>query len=173
MKKLIVLAGLGLVLSGCIIVTPTPTPVASNLRAQNSFCATGTTNLDFKFDSNSPVANYVLYISDPTAGAVPTGRIRLSKTIAISQGAGRIAGVQGITVDTSDLVVFVDPGAFGVSPQAIDVNKAYQVWLRVTFSDGTQSPYLKAGAPTPSSSFDTLAFNQDAATCDPGASAVQ
>lgn len=150
MKRLLALTGLGLALSGCIIIFD-PTPPAnsiSNLRTQEFYCSgvNGSfTRFKFKFDVNKAIAGYEVWVSDPGgelpaspqaagnaqgptvfSGSVPTGRF--STAVEIRAGANDAPILGPIT---------------GVVPTTIGVS-AGRLWVRAIFSDGQKGEYVTA-----------------------------
>jgi hypothetical protein len=173
MKKLIALAGLGVALSGCIVIVPPPSNGSiSNLRSQSFYCITGgtsttnTTNYKFKFDVTGSISGYEVWVSNPdasnaasspqAAGAEQGPKI---ETVTLSASSGRVA--RAVEITGNGLNAAPTLGGFvatvSVKPQAIGVSQG-RLWVRPILSDGSRGSYVE--------SVELMTPSNDAATCN-------
>jgi hypothetical protein len=172
MKKLIALAGLGVALSGCIVIVPPANGSISNLHSQPFYCITGgssttnTTNYKFKFDVTGSISGYEVWVSNPdasnaaaspqAAGAEQGPQI---DTVNLSASSGRVARAVQITGNGANAAPTL--GGFvatvSVKPQAIGVSQG-RLWVRPILSDGSRGSYVESA--------ELMTPSNDAATCN-------
>jgi hypothetical protein len=171
MKRLIALAGLGLALSGCIIIEPPPpTGSISNVRAQAFYCfgAAGTvTNYKFKFNVSGTITGFEVWVSDPDASdqystpqAAGSPQGPQTENVTLSAASGRVARAVQITAGNTSgnppiLGGFV--GVVSIKPQAIGVSQG-RLWLRPIRTDNSRGSYVKAQ--------ELMTPTDDSATCN-------
>jgi hypothetical protein len=172
MKRLLALAGLGVALSGCIVIVDPPSgPAISNLRSQVFYCtgaAGTTTNYKFKFDVNRTISGIEVYLTNWAGDTPPStpnqvgGPVQgpTTETVTIN-GTQRVARAVLITAGAGDapqLGNFVGVvSAPTLKPQAIGVTQG-TLWVRAKLPNGSFSDYL--------ASKDGMTSSADSATCN-------
>lgn len=152
---------------------PPPPPAISNLRSQIFYCtraAGNTTNYKFKFDVNSAISGFEVYLTNwagDTPPATPAGvggpiqGPQVDNT-PVNAGSFPVRAARAVQItsagspdDAPTLGGFV--GVVSVKPQAIGVTQA-TLWVRAILPDGTRSAYL--------ASKDGMVSSSDSATCN-------